>query len=357
MILRSPAVETRLHELAYPGAEPPRRPRSAGIRTPDYEMVSPAFGTPFTALSERHPADLTPVGSLLLELLRRTILPRTGNRDGIIALQQEAGADLFMNSVEEWSKLKTTFPDYRPAKIGDKRRGQRALVATQQQFTLEKRAEKAEQDAGLEGVQTIPSSEDESTDEEYVAVPPMPPRAHDAEAGESAGPSDAPAEPAPASAASSELSQLTATVRLLAESLIATNTRAEQREQRAEERFQFLVEQQRRQSEMFQFQLQYLYQATGVQPPQVPLPLVPMAGYPTPPQLLHHHFQLSVCYVLWHSSVLFILRALYGLLQDIYSFPVSDVSFRESVRELTSCFLLRDHWCTYSVRVVLDRAS
>lgn len=88
MTLRSPAVETCLHDLAYPGVEPLHCPRSAGIHTPDYELISPAFRPPFTTLLEHHPYDLTPVGSLLLELLRHTLLPRTVNRDGITALQQ-----------------------------------------------------------------------------------------------------------------------------------------------------------------------------------------------------------------------------------------------------------------------------
>lgn len=69
----------------------------------------------------------------------------------------------------------------------------------------------------------------------------MPPCAHDVEAG---GSGSAPPEieaPSAALAASLathyELSQLTVTVRLLIESLIATNARAEQRDQCAEDRF------------------------------------------------------------------------------------------------------------------------
>lgn len=178
MILRSPTVETRLHELPYSDAELPRHARSARIRTPDFEIISLAFRAPLAALSERHPSDLTPIGNLLLELLRRTFLPRTGNRDAITTLQQwtlayiicqqqfdlmdfllceiedviidsikmgrfmldahiisyllassighhirNAGSDNFMPSVEEWSSMKITFPDYTPAKMGDRRRG------------------------------------------------------------------------------------------------------------------------------------------------------------------------------------------------------------------------------------------
>lgn len=41
---------------------------------------------------------------------------------------REAGTDLFMESVEEWSSMKTTFSDYKPAKMGDKHRVQRAQV-------------------------------------------------------------------------------------------------------------------------------------------------------------------------------------------------------------------------------------
>lgn len=46
--------------------------------------------------------------------------------------------------------------------------------------------------------------------------------------------------------------------------------------------FQFIMEQQRRQAEMFQFQMQYLYHATGIQPPQFPLPVFPIAGMSSP---------------------------------------------------------------------------
>lgn len=41
---------------------------------------------------------------------------------------REPGTNLFMESVEEWSNLKCTFPNYRPAKMGDKHHGQWALV-------------------------------------------------------------------------------------------------------------------------------------------------------------------------------------------------------------------------------------
>lgn len=109
----------------------------------------------------------------------------------------------------------------------------------------------------------------------------MSPRAHDSEAGGSGSArpeSEAP--PAPlidlhVASVQSELAQLTSTVRLLAESLIATQARADQREQRQEERFQFLIEQQQRQQDMFQFQMNYLYQQTSIPMPQYPLLAVP----------------------------------------------------------------------------------
>nr|CAB3489495.1 unnamed protein product [Digitaria exilis] len=116
-------------------------------------------------------------------------------------------------------------------------------LAAQQQFTPEQRTEFAAQDKELR------KAKHDAGLEEAGGSGSAPP--------ESEGPSAAPAEPTPASTTSSELSQLTATVRLLAESLIATNARAEQREQHAEEHFQFLF----------------------------PLPGVPLIGYPTPPQL------------------------------------------------------------------------
>lgn len=107
--------------------------------------------------------------------------------------------------LEEWSSSGTTFPVYRLAKLTDRRRGQRALVPLTgilQQLTPKQRTHftiedenlrKVEHEAGLEGIQTIPTSysEDDSTDMDYVPAPPMPsmsPRAHDAKAGGSGTP-------------------------------------------------------------------------------------------------------------------------------------------------------------------------
>lgn len=197
MILFSPAVDTRLHQLAYPGASAPRSPLSSGIQAPDYQMLTPAFHTSFGPLFERHLSDLNSLGRFLLEIVRHTLLLRTASRDSITTLQQwllayvirqhqfdiadfilceleeviadsikmghfmpyahlilyilvggmgrttrEPGTDLFMESVEEWSHLPHTFPNYRPAKIGDRRHGQWALVPLSgilQQLTPEQR--------------------------------------------------------------------------------------------------------------------------------------------------------------------------------------------------------------------------
>lgn len=60
-IFHSLAVDTHIHELAYPKVPPPRRPLSSGIHIPDYKLVSPAFHALFGLLSQRHPSELTPL--------------------------------------------------------------------------------------------------------------------------------------------------------------------------------------------------------------------------------------------------------------------------------------------------------
>lgn len=130
---------------------------------PDYTLLSLVFRAPFGPLSERHPSELTPLSSFILEILRRILLPTTENRDGITTIQQwllayiihqqqfdivdfllcgiddviadsikmglllpyghiisyilvgsmgrharEPGTDLLMDSLEEWSSLATT---------------------------------------------------------------------------------------------------------------------------------------------------------------------------------------------------------------------------------------------------------
>lgn len=173
-------------------------------RTPDHTLLSEAFRAPFGQLLERHPSELNALGNFLLEILCRTILPRTGNRESITTLHQwvlsymvrwipfdlvdfllcemedviadrikmsrfmlygqiisyllvgslgrttrEPGTALLMESVEEWSSSATTFPLYRPARLTDRRCGQRAqvpLTGILQQLTLEQHTQFSAED-------------------------------------------------------------------------------------------------------------------------------------------------------------------------------------------------------------------
>lgn len=67
--------------------------------------------------------------------------------------------------------------------------------------------------------------------------------------------------------------------------MISSQARAEQHEQANAEHFQFLMEQQCRQSKMFQYYMHYLYQATGVPPLQSPMLAIPSGGMPPQQQL------------------------------------------------------------------------
>lgn len=181
----------------------------------------------------------------------------------------------------------------------DKHRRQRGLVPLAgilQQLTPDQRAKcqeedearkKAEQDVGLEQVHTIPDSdsENDSTDDDYVpmpSVPPMSPRAHDPEAGRSGttrtdaevvGSGLALSAPQVASLLASmhsELAQLTSTVHILTKSLIATQVHGA-----AVETYSYVS-----------VSLNYLYQQIGVPMPQYPLLVVPQTGLQFPqPQL------------------------------------------------------------------------
>ncbi|RLM85619.1 hypothetical protein C2845_PM04G04340 [Panicum miliaceum] len=225
--LRLQESDIRLHDLVYPDIPPSRRPVCTGVDPPDFDTVSICFEEPFGPASPRHPSDLTRLASIALKGLRRSLLPRTGNRETVTALQQwilsyilrrqpfdivdfliceieDVAAEgltvsrmlpyahiicyLLARSfapidehLEQWTISPTGFPNYRPARPGDRCRGQRVLAAVQQQWAPEQREQfldedkalrQAEVQAGLEGIQTILSSEDlsedDSSDAEFV---------------------------------------------------------------------------------------------------------------------------------------------------------------------------------------------
>jgi hypothetical protein len=80
--------DIRIHKLVYLGAIPSRRPITTSVFPPDFDIVRICFEEPFGPASPRHPSDLTRLAYIVLEGLRRSLLPRTGNREAMTALQQ-----------------------------------------------------------------------------------------------------------------------------------------------------------------------------------------------------------------------------------------------------------------------------
>jgi len=74
------AYATRIHELCYGNFEPPRRPHGGAL--PPVDFVSPFFRQPFGEGSSRTVGDLTRPARILDFMMRKTLLPRLGYRDG-----------------------------------------------------------------------------------------------------------------------------------------------------------------------------------------------------------------------------------------------------------------------------------
>ena len=75
----------RLHEVCNGQIEPPRCPH--GGLVPPTDLVRPCFIEPFGEGSSRTPHDLTPIALLLDAIMRRTLLPRMGYREGLTHIQ------------------------------------------------------------------------------------------------------------------------------------------------------------------------------------------------------------------------------------------------------------------------------
>jgi len=80
------AYPTRIHQLCYGNFEPPRRPHGGEI--PPVDFVAPYFRQPFGEGSSRTVRDLTRPARILDFVLRKTLFPRTGYRDGFTRIQQ-----------------------------------------------------------------------------------------------------------------------------------------------------------------------------------------------------------------------------------------------------------------------------
>ena len=79
--------DTRLHELAYPGAIPPRRACCGGV-LPPFERVSICYRQPFLPESSHAPTRLTAEAWVMHNALRRSLLPRMGGAEAVTSIQQ-----------------------------------------------------------------------------------------------------------------------------------------------------------------------------------------------------------------------------------------------------------------------------
>jgi hypothetical protein len=85
-ILRIPHNANKIHKLCFPDAEPPRRAHTRVL--PPVEDMRPCFRGDFGEGSIRIPTDMTSIARALDSIVRRTILPREGFREGFTRLQQ-----------------------------------------------------------------------------------------------------------------------------------------------------------------------------------------------------------------------------------------------------------------------------
>ena len=84
-ILRLQEQPVRLHEVCYGQTTPPRRPHGGNV--PPTDLVRHCFTEPFGEGSRRNPSDLTPTAHVLEAIMRRTLLPRMGYREGLTCIQ------------------------------------------------------------------------------------------------------------------------------------------------------------------------------------------------------------------------------------------------------------------------------
>ena len=84
-ILRLQDSPIYIHKACYGHKEPLRRPHDSLM--PPTDLVHPSFKEPFGEGSSRTPRDLTPTARLLDAIMRRTLLPRMGYREGLTHIQ------------------------------------------------------------------------------------------------------------------------------------------------------------------------------------------------------------------------------------------------------------------------------
>jgi hypothetical protein len=84
-ILRLPPSETKIHQLCFGQTSPPRRPHGGSV--PPTDLIRPCFREPFGERSRCTPASLTPLARVLDAIVRQTLLPRLGYREGLTRMQ------------------------------------------------------------------------------------------------------------------------------------------------------------------------------------------------------------------------------------------------------------------------------
>jgi len=113
---------TRIHQLCYGNFEPPRRPHSGALSPVD--LVTPCFRRPFGEGSSRTVGDLTRPARILDFVLRKTLFPRTGYRDGFTRIQQWLVAHLILKTpFDLWDLIVSEIEDM----ISESFRGRRQL--------------------------------------------------------------------------------------------------------------------------------------------------------------------------------------------------------------------------------------
>ena len=104
------ASTTRVHQLCYGDFEPPRRPHGGAL--PLVHFVAPCFRQPFGEGSSRTVGDLTCPARILNFVLRKTLFPRTGYRDGFTRIQQWLIAHLISKmSFDLWDLIVSKIED------------------------------------------------------------------------------------------------------------------------------------------------------------------------------------------------------------------------------------------------------
>jgi len=121
-VLGLTASATRIHQLCYGNFEPPRRPHDGAL--PLVDFMPPCFRQPFGEGSSRTVGDLTCPAGILDFVLRKTLFPRIGYRDGFTRIQQWLVAHLIaQRPFDLWDLIVSEIEDT----IAESFRGRRQL--------------------------------------------------------------------------------------------------------------------------------------------------------------------------------------------------------------------------------------